>query len=158
MSLPKRAIGILCKNTIVGIKIIVDATCKLEKVFWLVLITFGFVLISISIVQQITSWTVDPVVTSKAMTTMDKIHAPAITFCSRGSTRFGIAERLANAIDPDKTGYLSKGFNVMKKHFVRKTLENYIFTTKVGEAQYDYPENCYDPVEKVSYVFCKVKS
>ena len=82
------------RTAVASLKFCFEAQYFLEKLFWLSLGIFGTVLIFGIVNEQIESWHENPIVGSQIEMPLDKIEFPAITFCHKGNTRFGVAERM----------------------------------------------------------------
>ena len=76
------------------------ATSILEKMFWILLGLGGFGWCVHFIVGQFFIWSENPFIIQKSELELNEINYPALTICSQYSTRYAVAERLGNYIDP----------------------------------------------------------
>ena len=96
-----------CNEAITEIENIttIGLACKaqtiLEKLFWILLGVGGFGWSVYFISQQFIIWSNNPLIIQKSDVELNEINYPAITICSQTSTRYAIAERLGNYIDPE---------------------------------------------------------
>ena len=74
----------------------------LEKVVWGVVFIAGMLWAAYFMVNEVKSWQVHPTIVSNKIVKLSDIPNPAITFCSESSTKFAIAERLGNYLDPNR--------------------------------------------------------
>ena len=83
----------------------IDFICKsenvVEKVLWITIATIGTIWAFYFIGLQIISWSQNPLIITKHNMEVDELLNPAITVCSKGSTKYAIAERLGNYLDPE---------------------------------------------------------
>ena len=78
-----------------------NAQTIVEKLVWIVIGLGGFGWSLHFISQQFIIWSENPLTIFKSTVELDEINYPAITLCSQTSTRYAIAERLGNYIDPE---------------------------------------------------------
>ena len=71
-----------------------------EKLLWLLIGASGLGWSSYFILMQVLAWNESPLIIQKNNMKLDRIDYPGITICSQTSTRYSIAERLGNYIDP----------------------------------------------------------
>ena len=97
----------------------IDLICKsenvVEKVLWITIATIGTIWAFYFIGLQIISWSQNPLIITKYNMEVDELLNPAITVCSKGSTKYAIAERLGNYLDPESD--LPKILKVLKEMF-----------------------------------------
>ena len=74
-----------------------------EKVFWIILALSGMIWFVYYMSTIFMVWNINKTVVSKADVQLSDIKTPALTFCSKSATKYGIAERLGNYLDPKKT-------------------------------------------------------
>ena len=74
----------------------------LEKILWVIIGIIGTVWVFYFIGVQFKFWAQHPYHVTKGDFKLADINYPAITICSKGSTKYGIAERLGNYIDSSK--------------------------------------------------------
>ena len=84
-----KTIGLACR-----------APSILEKFFWILLGSGGFGWSVYFISQQFFIWSENPLIIQKSDVELNEINYPAVTICPQYSTRYAIAERLGNYIDP----------------------------------------------------------
>ena len=122
-----------------------QSSCPLiPGTYWLVCLLFK--LISTTFLQVI-SWGESPTVLIQGNIETTDLKYPAVTLCSKVSTRYGIAERLGNYIDPLNlpTAFLSIrhdyfmcaiGF-LMKDRYCtpKKCYQNYCINNRVGSCK-----------------------
>ena len=72
----------------------------LEKILWASIGIVGTIWAFVFIGSQFKQWNESPWLTTKTDVDLSQLQYPAITFCSDGSTKYAIAERLGNYIDP----------------------------------------------------------
>ena len=95
----------LFTNELKGIKsfgLVLKATNVLEIIFWSTIFIGGMIWAWIFLFSEVQSWQGNPSVVSNKNVKLSDIPIPAITFCSQSSTKFAIAERLGNYLNPDK--------------------------------------------------------
>ena len=71
-----------------------------EKLLWILIGVFGLGWSTYFILMQVFTWNESPLIIQKNYMKLDQIDYPGITLCSQTSTRYSIAERLGNYIDP----------------------------------------------------------
>ena len=72
----------------------------LEKILWATIGIVGTIWAFVFISSQFQLWNENPWLSSKADVDLSQLKYPAITFCSEGATKYAVAERLGNYIDP----------------------------------------------------------
>ena len=108
------------KNTIVGtLSLCFNATSIIEKICWLLMGIIGLIGMSMIINDQLESWRMNPIVSSRKWNDLSEIPYPAVTFCHQGNTRMEIAERLLQAADPS-----SSKFKHLRRVFFDKSINN----------------------------------
>ena len=85
---------------ITTIDLLCKASTKLEKSIWLIIGLIGTVWAFYFITLRIVLWNENPAVISKGNIKLSDLEYPAITVCSKGTTKYAIAERLGNFMDP----------------------------------------------------------
>ena len=94
-------------NILVGIKEVKSiglaskAPNCLEKLLWIFVGIFGLGWSVYFLSNQFLMWNDNPIIVKKVDVKLNEINYPAMTICSRSSTRYAIAERLGNHIDPE---------------------------------------------------------
>ena len=71
-----------------------------EKLLWILIGVFGLGWSTYFILIQVFTWNESPLIIQKNYMKLDQIDYPGITICSQTSTRYSIAERLGNYINP----------------------------------------------------------
>ena len=79
------------------------AGCILEKLLWVTIGIIGTIWASVFISSQFELWNESPWLTTRAHVHLSEVKYPAITFCSDGATKYAVAERLGNYIDPGRS-------------------------------------------------------
>ena len=88
------------KDTIVGsLSLCFNATNIIEKICWFLIGIFGTICMSIVVLDQIESWSLNPIIASRKLIKLSEVDFPAITFCHQGNTRMELAERMLNVAD-----------------------------------------------------------
>ena len=91
-------IWINIKETNVGsLRLCFDAFHVIEKLFWLSLGILGAIFMSIIVYDQIKSWHLKPIMSTRKWVDLSEVDFPAITFCHQGNTRLEFVERLVKA-------------------------------------------------------------
>ena len=113
------------KSIIVILRFAFEASCIFEKLFWISLGLIGFVYIVNLLILQVNSWDENAYFVSRASLPLSNIEFPAITFCSRGTSKYAIVERLGNLFDP-KNNETKKMIlslrNMLVQHYVKYPL------------------------------------
>ena len=94
----------LFTNELKGIKsfdLVLKATNVLEIIFWGTIFIGGMIWAWIFLFSEVQSWQRNPSVVSNKNVKLSDIPIPAVTFCSQSTTKFAIAERLGNYLNPD---------------------------------------------------------
>ena len=103
------------RKTIIGsIQFAIEANNAFEQIFWIsfTLLGTGFICYLLNI--QVSSW--NNFIKSKDSIPLSEIDFPALTFCSRGTTKYAIAERLGNLLPENKK--LLQLRNEVVQHYV----------------------------------------
>ena len=92
------------------------ASNLIEKIFWLTLGLAGFCWAIMFIPDQFQLWSNNPTIVTKTNIELSDIGFPAITVVPSGSTKYAIAERLGNYLDPENVpDDVSKMVNIYLK-------------------------------------------
>ena len=75
---------------------------ELKKIFWIVVGFTGIIWALWFIPDQYKLWEENPAIITKQGAKLSDIEYPAITFVPPGTTKYGIAERLGNYINPEE--------------------------------------------------------
>ena len=89
------------KSLIVTLKLTFEASNIIEKLLWITLGLSGCCYIIYLLFSQVISWDQNASFTTQKILDLSEIEFPAITFCSRGATKYSIVERLGNILDPN---------------------------------------------------------
>ena len=88
------------RQTIIGsIQFSIEAQNVFERVFWIAFTFVGTIFVCHLLDIQASSW--NSFIISQKYMDLSKIDFPAVTFCSRGATKYSIVERLGNLLDPN---------------------------------------------------------
>ena len=103
----KRSMGAKLKNFGNELKIIkcIDLICKdsciLEKICWATIGILGIIWAFYFIVLQLFIWDENPAIIQKGNIELSELNYPAITICSKRSTKYAIVEQLGNYLNVD---------------------------------------------------------
>ena len=87
-------------RSIKSIDLACSATNYLEKFFWFGISIIGTLWVCYVIPIQLKLWKEKSTIITKGNFELSELNLPAITICSKGSTKYAIAERLGNFVDP----------------------------------------------------------
>ena len=88
------------RRTIIGsIQFAIEATNIFERIFWIAFTLLGTSFVCYLLNSQVSSW--NSFISSKNSVGLSEIDFPAVTFCSRGASKYSITERLGNLLDPN---------------------------------------------------------
>ena len=136
------------KDTTVGtLKLFFDATHVIEKLCWLLIGILGTIVMAFVVVDQIQSWRLNPIMSSRKWIPLSEVDFPAITFCHRGNTRLEFAERMMKAAD-QKDPKMRK----LRSIFLKKSVE--LLTMTMTNT---YKQNSRDIFEMYSF-YCTESS
>ena len=138
----------------------IDLACKaasvLEKILWIIIFISGTVWAVYFISVQFISFDENASVLIQGNSEEIELKYPAITICPKVSTKYGIAERLANYIDPDqlpekfmqlKNGFFACGLGTLSPSEIAKKYDD------VTWVENDYSSGC----SKIIQTFCDDK-
>ena len=77
------------------------ATNILEKLLWAIVGLIGTIWAFYFVAFQFMLWNENPSIISQDNADLSDIRYPAVTFCSKGATKYAVAERLGNYMDPE---------------------------------------------------------
>ena len=81
-----------------------DLACKaknfFEKIVWVAIGVLGTMWAFYFIGKEIMHWSTNPTLITQGKMDLSEVEYPAITICPPGSTKYAIAERLGNYLDP----------------------------------------------------------
>ena len=81
--------------------LLTNSSSLIEKILWLLLVIIGICWgYHFMKYEMIDTWKEQPKIISKANVDLMDLKYPAVTFCSKGAAKFGIAERLGNFYNP----------------------------------------------------------
>ena len=109
----------------------------LEKTLWASIGIVGTIWAFVFIESQFQLWNENPWLTTKADVDLSQLQYPAITFCSEGSTKYAIAERLGNYINHEVSMNGSQDMSYLKMSLLRKILQIHDFTVQEGKKAYE---------------------
>ena len=118
-------------RSIKSIDLACSATNYLEKFFWFGISIIGTLWVCYVIPIQLKLWKEKSTIITKGNFELSELNLPAITICSKGSTKYAIAERLGNYLNPDLK--IPKEFRSLRKEFL-------VCATNGNEG--DYRESC----------------
>ena len=114
-----------------------DLACKarnfVEKFIWVAIGVLGTVWAFYFIGKEILNWSTNPTIITQGNVELSDIEYPSITICPPGSTKFAMAERLGNYVDPSFIKS-QKFLSLANKYFVAFLNFNYGITLK----EYDH--------------------
>ena len=134
----------LKNSIIVCLKHALEASLLIEKLIWITIGTVGTIYFAYLLVSQVNSWDENSVLVSLQQKSIDEIDFPALTFCTKSSTKYAIAERMGNVLDLDSTFYkkLIPLKNVSLHFYVKKQFtRSKTFTEKYEDF---YKRECID--------------
>ena len=102
---------------ITSIGLATKATSILEKVLWITILLIGTLWACYFITIQFELWDAQPFIVTKADVSLAELSYPAMTICSHGSTKYAIAERLGNYIDPE-SDVLEKALSISLQNLI----------------------------------------
>ena len=109
----------------------------LEKTLWASIGIVGTIWAFVFIESQFQLWNENPWLTTKADVDLSQLQYPAITFCSDGSTKYAIAERLGNYMNHEVSMNGSQNMSYLKMNLLRKILNIHDFTVMAGKQTYE---------------------
>ena len=86
-------------SIIISLKQAFEAGHFIEKLIWICLGTLGSLYFGYLLVSQVTSWDENSILVLQQQKYITEIDFPAITFCTKSSTKFSIVERIGNSLD-----------------------------------------------------------
>ena len=96
-SLGKNLLLYIKETTVGSLRLCFDAFYIIEKLFWLSVGITGAIFMSIIVYDQIRSWHLNPIMSTRKWVNLSEVDFPAITFCHKGNTRLELPERLVKA-------------------------------------------------------------
>ena len=118
------------------------AGCFLEKLLWVTIGIIGTIWAFVFIESQFELWNESPWLTTRAHVPLAQLQYPAITFCSDGATKYAIAERLGNYINPAVAMNGSQDMTFLKMTILQKFLQIYELTLCVQKGKKEYESEC----------------
>ena len=109
----------------------------LEKTLWASIGIVGTIWAFVFIESQFQLWNENPWLTTKVDVDLSQLQYPAITFCSDGSTKYAIAERLGNYMNHEVSMNGSQNMSYLKMNLLRKILNIHDFTVMAGKQTYE---------------------
>ena len=129
-------------RNITTIDLAIKTANVLEKILWALIGIVGTIWAFVFIGSQFQQWNESPWLTTKTDVDLSQLQYPAITFCSDGSTKYAIAERLGNYIDPLKTMNLSQDLTYLKMSILQQILPVIRYTISLTAGKKDYESSC----------------
>ena len=142
-------------RNITTVDLVYNARCFFEKLLWAAIGIIGTIWAFVFFESQFKLWNESPWLTTRAHVHLSEVKYPAITFCSDGSTKYAIAERLGNYIDPATVFNGSHNIIYLKIFLLQKFLKVTKFTRHVGKKEYE--SVCKRGRNKENENKCKVK-
>ena len=129
-------------RNITTVDLVYNARCFFEKLLWATIGIIGTIWAFVFFESQFKLWNESPWLTTRAHVHLSEVQYPAITFCSDGATKYAIAERLGNYIDPLKTMNLSQDLTHLKMSILEKILPVIKFTMSLQAGKKEYESVC----------------
>ena len=133
----------------------IDLTFKasniLEKLLWIVIGTVGTLWAIWAISSQFLMWSENPYIISKEkldLSGLNNLSSPAMTICSKTSTKYAVAEQIGNYLNPHQSDMPQK-VTSLRKAFL-KCAHWWIVTEAKGKEKYE--QDCI----KKNYKGCEV--
>ena len=89
-------------RNITTVNLMSNATSILEKILWIIIAFLGSFFIYEVFKTQLKNWNENPTLQTKTIRKLSEMPLPSMTFCHKGVQKYGVAEKLANRIDPEK--------------------------------------------------------
>ena len=89
-------------RNITTVNLLSNSTSILEKILWIMIAFFGSFFFYEVVKTQLQNWSENPTLQTKTIRKLSDMPLPSMTFCHKGMQKYGVAERLANMIDPEK--------------------------------------------------------
>ena len=122
-------------SIIVSLKQAFEAGHLIEKLIWICLGILGSVYFGYLLVSQVNSWDENSILVSQEQKSITDIDFPAITFCTKSSTKFGIVERIGNSLD-FSSDFAKKLILPRRNFFIKKSEKEW------KDAKSYYENNC----------------
>ena len=87
---------------ITTVNLLSNSPSILEKLFWIMIAFFGSFFIYQVFKTQLKNWSENPTLQTKTIIKLSEMPLPSMTFCHKGMQKYGVVEKLANLIDPEK--------------------------------------------------------
>ena len=129
-------------RNITTVDLVYNARCFFEKLLWATIGIIGTIWAFVFFESQFKLWNESPWLTTRAHVHLSEVQYPAITFCSDGSTKYAIAERLGNYIDPLKTMNVSQDLTYLKLFIFQKIIPVIEFTMSMTSGKKEYESVC----------------
>ena len=132
----------LKNSIIVCLKQALEASLLIEKLIWITIGTVGTIYFAYLLVSQVNSWDENSVLVSWQQKSIDEIDFPALTFCTKSSNKYAIAERFGNALDPNSEFVKNKLLPFRNEWIKDDILKNWemtkrLYLTKCTQGKYD---------------------
>ena len=89
-------------RNITTISLIANTANFIEKIIWASVAILGTIFIYDVMFIQLENWRLTPTLMTKEMRKLSDMPLPSMTFCHKGLQKYGVVEKLANMIDPQK--------------------------------------------------------
>ena len=88
-------------KSIATYQLVTQSSSVIEKLFWSSIAISGTIWGFYFIVHQFQTWEASPHIVTRANVQLFDLNYPAITLCSKGNSKYAIAERLGNYLNPE---------------------------------------------------------
>ena len=129
-------------RNITTVDLVYNARCFFEKLLWAMIGIIGTIWAFVFFESQFKLWNESPWLTTRAHVHLSQLPYPAITFCSDGTTKYAIAERLGNYIDPLKTMNVSQDLTYLKMSILQTILPVIQYTLSLTAGKKEYESAC----------------
>lgn len=149
-----KTIWIYLRETTIGsLKLCFDAYFIIEKIFWSLLGITGAIFMSAIVYDQIRSWHLNPIMSTREWIKLSEVDFPAITFCHRGNTRMELAERLLKAAE-DKGPRMRRIRNLFLRNSVESMMSELSGPYNLGSQDVSLGYQTYCPSSVASSLYC----
>ena len=142
-SLGKNLLLYIKETTVGSLRLCFDAFYIIEKLFWLSVGITGAMFMSVVVYDQIRSWHLNPIMSTRKWVNLSEVDFPAITFCHQGNTRLELPERLVKAAgnNGSKIRRLRNLFLKTSLGYLFSSLDN-VYLTDPKDLSYAYNYDC----------------
>ena len=139
-------------RNITTVDLVYNARCCFEKLLWATIGIIGTIWAFVFFESQFKLWNESPWLTTRAHVHLSQLQYPAITFCSDGATKYAVAERLGNYIDPTSMNK-SKDMTNLKILILQQILPDQVQRALKSVGKNSYKSEC----RKSRNIGCKVR-